>query len=140
MKHLNVIGITAAILFAGLWAYPLARAIAGFREAQDYFRETWGSINASNDVDFSFWLLAGYLFSLTAAFAFALLLSVRSRPWMILPAALFVIVAGEVLWLRPEGPIVFFPVMNPWHPVVISGFALAITAQIFYPSRPGRQG
>src|SRR4051812_33199055 len=83
MKHPKAIAFTATTMFAALWACPLARAISFFRQSQDYFRET-SSINASNDIHFSSWLLACYAISLLVAFAFA---------------------PGEVLWLHPEVPI-----------------------------------
>src|SRR5947208_13124743 len=69
MKHSKAIGFAAAVLFAALWAIPLARAVAFFRWAQGYFSET-SSINASNDLHFSFCLLDCYLVSLLEAFAF----------------------------------------------------------------------
>src|SRR6185503_8210627 len=97
MKHSKAIGFAAACLFAAIWAFPLARAISFFRWAQDYFSET-SSINASNDLHFSFWLLACYPVSLLAAFVFAWLHSRRPRFWLLLPGALLAFAAGEVLW------------------------------------------
>jgi len=131
MKRSKTIAIAAATLFAALWAYPLARAISFFSWAQDYFSET-SSINASNELRFSSWLLACYLVSLLAAFAFAWLLFRRLRFWLILPGALLAFAAGEVLWLRPEAPIHLFPTMAPWRPVFISFVAVGIAALLSY--------
>jgi len=137
MKHSKVIGFAAAVLFAALWAFPLARAVSFFRWAQEYFSET-SSINASNDLHFSSWLLGCYLVSLLAAFAFAWLLSRRPRLWLLLPAAFLAFAAGEVLWLRPEVPIHLFPTMTPWRPVFISVVAVAIAALFIYFPRTDR--
>ena len=131
MKHSKVIGFVAAALFAALWAFPLARAISFFRWAHDYFSET-SSINASNDLHFSSWLLGCSLVSLLAALAFAWLLSQRPRLWLLLPAALLAFAAGEVPWLRPEVPIHLLPTMTPWRPVFISIVAVAIAALFIY--------
>src|SRR5438552_390098 len=119
MKHSKAIGFGAAVLFAAFWAIPLARAVAFFRWAQRYFSET-SSINASNDLHFSFCLLDCYLASLLAVFTFAWLLSRHPRIWLLLPGALLVFAASEVLWLHPEAPIHLFPTMAPWRPVLIS--------------------
>ena len=127
MKHSKAIGFAAASLFAGLWAFPLARAISFFRWAQDYFSET-GSLNASNDLRFSVSLLASYFVSLLAAFAFAWLLSRRPRLVFVLPGGLIAFAAVEVLWLRPESPIQLFPTIAPWRPALISIAAVAIPA------------
>jgi hypothetical protein len=137
MKHSNAIGFTAAVLFTALWALPLARAVAFFRWAQDYFGET-GSLNASNDLHFSIWLLGCYLISLVAALAFAWLLSRRPRLWLLFPAALLAFAAGEVLWLRPEEPIHLFPTMNPWRPVFYSMIAVGVAALLVFLSRTDR--
>ena len=137
MKHSKAIGVAAAVLFAALWVFPVARAVSFFRWAQDYFHET-SSINASNDLHFSSWLLGCYLVSLLAAFAFAWLLTRRPRFWLLLPGALLAYAAGEVLWLRPETPIHLFPTMTPWRPVFISVVAVAIAAVFIYFPRTDR--
>src|SRR5688500_8281445 len=118
MKHPKAVGFATAVLFAALWASPLARAISFFRWAQDYLGET-SSINASNDLTFSSSLVICYTVSLTAAFAFAWLLVRRPRFWLLLPGALLAYAACEVLWLRPEVPIHLFPTITPWRPVLI---------------------
>ena len=110
MKHSQVLGLAAAILYAALWAFPLARAVSFFLWARDYFHEAM-SINARNDLRYSTWLLACYAASLLGAFAFAWLLARHPRISLLLPAALLAFAAGEVLWLRPEVPIHLFPRM-----------------------------
>jgi len=137
MTHSKTIGFAAAVLFAALCAFPMARAVYFYHWAQDYFRET-SSINASNNLYFNSWLLACYLVSLLAAFAFAWLLTRRPRFWLLLPEALLAYAAGEVLWLRPEAPIHLFSTMTPWRPVCISVVALAIAAVFIYFQRTDR--
>jgi hypothetical protein len=135
MKQSKAIGFSAAVLFAGLWALPLARAVSFVRWAQDYLREDM-TLNAANDFHYSTWLLGCYAASLLATFAFAWLLVRRPRFWLLLPGALLAYAACEVLWLRPEVPIHLFPMMVPFRPALISVVAVAIAALfIYFPRR-----
>lgn len=131
MKRSKLIGIGSAALFVALWVVPLARAISFVRWAQEYFRED-GTVNASNDLHYSVWLLACYAASLILAFAFAWLLYRRFRVILLLPGALLAFAACKVMWLHPEEPIALFPTMWPWYPVLISLVALAIAVLFFY--------
>ena len=137
MKRSKAIGFAAAVVFAGLWAIPMVRAVLFFRWAQNYFHET-SSINASNDLRLSLRLLGCYLLSLLAAFVFAWFLSRRPRFWLFFPAALLAYAACEVLWLRPETTIHLFPTMTPWRPVYISALAVGIAVVLIYFSRTDR--
>ena len=129
MKRSKAIGFGAAALLGALWSLPLARAIALFRESQAYFART-GSINASNDVAFSTALLSSYAVSLLAAFALAWFLSRRPHLVFLLPVVALVFAVVEVLWLRPEAPVVLVPTIAPWRPDFIS-IAAAVTGAIF---------
>src|SRR5881394_2987256 len=110
MKLSKTIGFSVAALLSVLWAVPLARATSFVRWAQDYFSAD-GTINASNDLRYSVWLLVCYVVSLLAAFAFACVVARRPRLLLILPGAFAAYAAGEVIWLRPETPIHLFPTM-----------------------------
>lgn len=138
MNHSKVIGYSTALLFAALWAFPVARAASFFHGAQDYFRET-SSINASNDLRFSSTLLGCYLVSLLAALAFAWLITRHPRFWLLLPGGLLAYAVGEVLWLRPETPIHLFPTMSPWRPVWISAVGVVIAVALAYLPRTDSQ-
>jgi len=129
MKLSKTIGFSVAALLAALWAVPLARAASFVRWAQNYFSAE-GTINSSNDLRYSVWLLACYVVSLMAAFAFAWVAARRPRLLLFLPGALAAYAAGEVIWLRPETPIHLFPTMAPWRPVILAGLALAGAALI----------
>jgi hypothetical protein len=124
MKLSKTAGFAVAGVFAALWAVPLARAASFVLVAQDVF-STEGTINASNDLRYSVWLLAGYVVSLLVAFAFAWVVAWRPRLLLFLPGAFAVYAAGEVIWWKPETPIHLFPTMAPWRPVVLTGLALA---------------
>jgi hypothetical protein len=127
MKLSKSIGFSVAALLAALWAVPLARAASFVRWAQDYFSAD-GTINASNDLHYSVWLLACYVVSLLAAFAFAWVVARRPRLLLLLPGVLAAYAAGEVIWLRPETPVHLFPTMAPWRPIILTGLALAVAA------------
>jgi hypothetical protein len=137
MKLSKTIGFSVAALLAALWAVPLARAASFVRWAQDYFSAD-GTINASNDLRYSVWLLACYVVSLLAAFAFAWVVARRPRLLLLLPGAFAAYAAGEVIWLRPETPIHLFPTMAPWRPVILTGLALAVAALFNYVPRVRR--
>ena len=131
MKRSKAIGLATAVLFAALWALPLVRAVSFFRWAQDYFRET-GSINASNDLEFSSELLGSYLVSLLAALAFAWILSRCPRFRLFLPGVLLVFAVVLVLLFRPESPIVLFSIFPPRLPAILSIVALSMAVLLSY--------
>lgn len=124
MKISKTVGFSVAALLAALWAVPLIRAASFVRWAQDFFN-TDGTINASNDLHYSLWLLACYVVSLLAAFAFAWVVAQRPRLLLLLPGAFAAYAAGEVIWLRPETPIHLSPTMAPWRPIILTCLALA---------------
>ncbi|MBN8248542.1 MAG: hypothetical protein J0L84_14020 [Verrucomicrobia bacterium] len=137
----KTIGLGAAILFAALWALPLARAFSLFRESRAYFAET-GSINASNDVALSTALLCSYVISLLAALALAWLFSRRLHLLGLLPVVALVFAVVEVLSRRPESPVILVPAIMPWRPALISVAAVALAALFIHTARftNGRHG
>jgi hypothetical protein len=116
---MKVIGIAAVVVFAALWAIPLARAVSFFQSARDYFNET-NSLDASNDLRFGASLLASYSLSIVAALVLGWLLSRRLHIAFVLPVVLLAFASVEVLWLRPESAIHLFPIIAPWRPAWIS--------------------
>lgn len=133
MKAKKAIGLATAILFAALWAFPLARAISFFREAQEASNES-SSYNAFIDLHFSTLLLASYSISLLAALFLSWLIFYRPGIAFLLPVGLLMFAVGEVLWIRPEMPIHLFPTIAPWRPAFISTATAAIAALfVFFP-------
>jgi hypothetical protein len=126
MTRANAIGLSTAVLFVALWAFPLARAVSFFGWAQDYLRADH-TLNASNDFSYSLWLLVCYGISLFAALVFAWLLSRKPRLLLLIPGAALAVGVGEVFCLRPEEPIHLFPAINPLRPALFSVMALAVT-------------
>jgi hypothetical protein len=139
VKKPKAIAFAIATAFAALWACPLARAISFYRSAQAYFGET-ASLDASEDLRFSTWLLASYAVSLLAAFAFAWLISRRPSLFLLLPGGLLAFAAGQMLLLHPEAPILFFRTMPPLAPALISAVAVAVAALFVYFPRRRRHG
>ena len=127
MTHSKHLGFSVAVLLSALWAVPLVRAASFVRWARDCFTAD-GTMNASNDLRYSVWLLGCYGLSLLAAFVFAWVVARRPRLLLLLPGAITAYAAGEVIWLQPEAPIHLFPTMAPWRPVVLTGLAVAVAA------------
>jgi hypothetical protein len=127
MKLSKTIGFSVGILLADLWAVALGRAASFVRWAQDYCSAD-GSINASNDLHYSVWLLGCYVVSLMTAFAFSWVVARLPRLLLLLPGAFAAYAADEVIWLRPETPIHLFPTMVIRRPIILTGLALAIAA------------
>jgi hypothetical protein len=139
MTRPKSIGLATGILFGALWVLPLARAISFFLWAKQYFAED-GSIDASNDLLFSKLLLASYFVSLLAGVGLAWLISRRPGLAFLAPIGFLLFAVIEVLWIRPEAPIVFFPAMLPWRPAFICVSAVLIAAAFtYFPPRESDQ-
>ncbi len=132
MKIIKTISIVALILFVALWEQPLEQAFKLLLDSQEYYDAT-RSVDAHNDLTYSFMLLGSYQFSLLASFVFSWLLYRNARLLMLIPAALLVYAALEVLRIRPEAPIVFFPTIHFLRPSIISFAAACMAYLIAYP-------
>ncbi len=119
-----------------LWCIPLTRAFGLYRKSQRYFAET-GSIDAGRDMDFSLALLLSYTWSLGAALGVVWCLFSRPRAVFALPVCVVLFAAYEVIRIRPEEPIVFFPSMHPYRPAIISILALLVALALRYFPRRG---
>jgi len=131
MKKARAIGFAVAAVFAALWTIPLVRAFSFLRWALRYLREDM-TVNASNDYNYSIWLIVYYGVSLFAAFAVAWFLSRRPRFVFLLPIIMISFAVIEVIWLNPEKPIHLFPTMLPWRPAIISLVAVAFSVLAAY--------
>jgi len=127
-------GIAVAALFTGLWAYPLYRAVSYLGWARDYYHET-ASINAGNDLNLAWSLVASYSVAVLAALALAYVIFRHPRFRLLLPMGLADLSVIEVLWLRPEVPIHLFPTMMPWRPALLNVMAVAIAVVVIYAPR-----
>lgn len=117
------------IIVIGLWTMPLARAMQYVGWSWQYYRETQ-SINASNDLTYGTALLISYEVALLISVGLAYQL-VRTRQLLLLiPLMLALIEAVSINRIKPEEPIVLFPVIHPLRPAAcyialgIAGFAL----------------
>ena len=129
IKPATLAGFVVAIIFTALWVGPLLRAVNFFRDARAVFAGVH-SINAANDLWFSGKLLASYSVSLLASFVVARTVSRVARLILIVPMGILGFAVAEVIKIRPESPIVLFPLMVPWRPAFISMVAVSVALLI----------
>jgi len=117
------------ILVIGLWTMPLARAMQHVGWSWQYHQETQ-SINASNDLTYGIALLISYEVALLVSVGLAYQF-VRTRQLLLLiPLTLALAESVSINYIKPEEPIVLFPVIHPLRPAAcyialgIAGFAL----------------
>ena len=122
-----LIGLVAVLL----WSVPFSRAVDLYRQSSSYLSET-SSSDAGEDVGFSLDLLHSYTYSLGAALVVVWCLASRPRFLFALPVCAALFAACEVIRIRPEVPIVHFPLMHPYRPAIISVLALLVALALRY--------
>ena len=117
------------LIVVGFWTMPLARAMQHVGGSWQYHHETQ-SIDASNDLIYGITLLVSYEVALLVSVGLAYQL-VRTRQLLLLiPLTLALAEAASINRIKPEEPIVLFPVIRPLRPAAcyialgIAGFAL----------------
>jgi hypothetical protein len=110
------------------------RAISLVKESQLYVAET-GSHDAIIDLRFGTQLLVSYLLTLIAVWAISWLFARRPSRLYILPFALVAYPAVEVWRFRPEAPIVFLPLMQPWRPATWGLVAVTVASIVSHTKR-----
>jgi len=127
MTRTATIRILLIAVASAAWALPLARAVRLLSYALSVDD---GSIDTANDTGFGSSLVMSYCFSFAVALTIAWLLP-STRAWMLfLPLAGSLLVAADVIRLRPESVIVIFPTMYPFRPALFSLFIAGAGALI----------
>lgn len=130
----KAIAFIISSIFLVAWAFPIMRAISLVKESQLYVAET-GSHDAIIDLRFGTQLLVSYLLTLIAVWAISWLFARRPSRLYILPFALVAYPAVEVWRFRPEAPIVFLPLMQPWRPAIWGLVAVTVASIVSYTKR-----
>ena len=109
---------TLTAVAMSLWAVPFIRAVWLYRWARESFADS-GSINAHNDLAYASLLLVSY--AIGAAVSTWLAASLKRSNCISLspPTILSLACAGWLIHMRPEEPIVLFPVMHPLLPAAV---------------------
>jgi hypothetical protein len=126
MNTSKAVGIGFGVLFVALWSLPLTRAAEFHQQSLEYLAEAQ-SLNASNDVSYSIWLLSSYGVSLLSALVVAWLFSRHPRPIFLIPVAVILYTVIKVIWVQPEEPIVHYIEMAPWTPALFSASAALVS-------------
>lgn len=116
-------GTGVGLALAALWVVPSIHAL----RLLSYALDTWVDVRSNEtveDVRYALMLAASYALCVLCGLIFAVLVAVRPRRWLILPGLVLAYAPIEVILLNPEHVITLYPLMNPWHPLLLGLVAL----------------